>query len=245
MNLFHFKQFTIHQDRCAMKIGTDGVLLGAWASLEHDPESILDIGTGTGVIALMLAQRATAKTIDALEIDENAYEQCVENFECSPWADILFCYHAAFDEFVNEVDDVYDLIVSNPPFFASPLEDAAIGGGNPTMDDARKKARFHEALPFGELLYGVSKFLGKNGVFATIIPFAEEEKFISLAARKGLFPKKITHVKGNPSSEIKRSLLEFRFAKSDVAIDTLTIEVARHEYTPEYIALTKDFYLKM
>ena len=105
-----------------MKIGTDGVLLGAWTSIEHNPNSILDIGTGTGVIALQLAQRSEAGLIDALEIDENAYEQAVENFESSPWNDRLFCYHISLNEFTNEVDDKYDLITSNPPFYNDDFE---------------------------------------------------------------------------------------------------------------------------
>ncbi|PAM93956.1 tRNA (adenine-N(6)-)-methyltransferase, partial [Flavobacterium sp. IR1] len=119
-NPFHFKQFSVEQDRSAMKIGTDGVLLGAWASLENDPQTILDVGTGTGVIALMLAQRSGAELIDALEIDENAYEQSVENFENSDWGDRLFSYHAEFDEFVEEMQDEekYELIISNPPFYS-------------------------------------------------------------------------------------------------------------------------------
>ena len=91
---FNFKQFKVEQDKCAMKIGTDAVLLGAWSNLKTNPFSILDIGSGTGILSLMLAQRSNAEIIDALEIDENAYEQCVENFENSPWSDRLFCYHA-------------------------------------------------------------------------------------------------------------------------------------------------------
>ena len=100
-----------------MKIGTDGVLLGAWTPVDHNPLSILDIGTGTGVIALMLAQRCDAELVDALELDEDAYEQAVENFEASPWGDRLFCYHAHLYEFATEIEDTYDLITCNPPFF--------------------------------------------------------------------------------------------------------------------------------
>ena len=102
---FVFKQFKILQDRCAMKIGTDGVLLGAWTSIDHHPATIMDIGAGTGIIALMLAQRSEAETIDAIEINEAAYEQCVNNFEASLWGDRLFCYHAGLDEFVDEIED--------------------------------------------------------------------------------------------------------------------------------------------
>lgn len=233
---FQFKQFAINQDRCAMKVGTDGVLLGAWASLDMNPDSILDIGSGTGLIALMLAERSTAETIDALEIDEAAYEQCVENFEASPWGDRLFCYHAGLDEFVVEWEDTYDLIVCNPPFYS---ED--VSSGNFSRDTARQNV----ALPFEELLNGVSILLSVDGVFSTIIPFKEEDDFLVLAANLGLYPQKITHVKGNPTTSIKRSLLQLGSTQTKVDIDTLIIELERHKYTAAYRTLTQDFYLKM
>lgn len=233
---FKFKQFTIHQDQCAMKVGTDGTLLGSWASLEHSPNTILDIGAGTGLIALMLAQRSDAETIDAIEIEESAFEQCVENFEASSWADRLFCYHAGFDEFVAECDEEYDLIVSNPPFYS---EEVSSG------DTARDMARQNIALPFDELLNGVSELLLEKGIFATIIPFNEEDHFVELAAQSKLFPQKITRVKGNFTTEIKRSLLQFGFQKREINSEELVIEIERHRYTEEYINLTKDFYLKM
>ncbi|MEP3386487.1 MAG: methyltransferase [Flavobacteriaceae bacterium] len=219
-----------------MKIGTDGVLLGAWASLDNNPESILDIGSGTGLIALQIAQRSSAEVIDAIELDENAYEQCVENFETSPWADRLFCYHASLDEFVDEIDDTYDLIVSNPPFYA---EDVASGS------DSRTMARQNSSLPFDELLKGVSKLLSKSGKFAVIIPFKEETDFIELAQGEGLFPIRKTRIKGNPETEIKRSVLEFGFLKVEPVLDVLTVELERHQYTEDYIKLTKAFYIKM
>ncbi|MDX1752458.1 MAG: methyltransferase [Salinimicrobium sediminis] len=221
-----------------MKVGTDGVLLGAWTSLEHQPFSILDIGTGTGLIALMLAQRSHAELIDALEIDEDAYEQAVENFENSDWGDRLFCYHAAFDEFVEEMQDEekYELIVSNPPFYSA---DYSSG------DAKRDQARFAEALPFEELLEGVSLLLSKSGKFSVVIPASEEKNFLELAVRFNMFPQRITRVKGTPESHVKRSLLELSFLEGKPKIDELVIETARHRYTPEYIELVKDFYLKM
>ena len=136
--MFQFKQFSIEQDRCAMKVGTDGVLLGAWTPLINNPFSILDIGAGTGLIALMLAQRSQAEQIDAIEIDADAYEQCVENFENSPWNDRLYCYHAGLDEFVDEVEELFDVIVSNPPFYTDEFKSG---------DEKRDSARFEDALP--------------------------------------------------------------------------------------------------
>jgi len=235
MKPFKFKEFTIHQDQCAMKVGTDGVLLGAWASLDKQPESILDIGAGTGLIALQLAQRSSAEIIDAIELDDAAYEQCVANFEASSWADRLFCYHAGFDEFVDEMDDKYDLIVSNPPFY---VEDVA------SSNHSRDKARQSSSLPFDELVQGVSQFLN-DGIFAVIIPYKEEENFSKLAKNVGLFPNRITRVKGNPETDFKRSLMEFTFHQNEPIIDALVIEEERHQYNKEYIELTKAFYLKM
>ncbi|MDF0707630.1 MAG: methyltransferase [Bacteroidota bacterium] len=233
---FKFKEFAIHQDQCAMKVGTDGVLLGAWANVDTRPNSILDIGAGTGLIALQLAQRSDAETIDAIELDDSAYQQCVYNFEASPWGDRLFCYHAGFDEFVDEMDDKYDLIVSNPPFYS---EDVVSG------DEARDKARQNSSLPFDELVRGVSKFLNENGVFAVIIPFKEEAAFIELAQKVQLYPKRVTRVKGNPDISFKRSLMEFSFHEGEIHMDSLVIEEGRHQYTKAYKNLTRSFYLKM
>lgn len=233
---FQFKQFKVNQDQCAMKIGTDGVLIGAWTSLKTKPKSILDIGAGTGLIALILAQRSNAELIDAIEIDEDAYEQCVDNFEQSPWGDRLFCYHASLDEFAEEIEDQYDLIVSNPPFYSEDFK----------SDNAlRDMARFQEAMPFEHLLESVSKLLSKEGVFSVVIPFKEESRFIVLASDFHLFPNRILHVKGNTTSEIKRSLIEFSFNKTEPIIENLIIETSRHQYTEEYINLSKDFYLKL
>ncbi len=244
--MFQFKQFYLEQDRCAMKIGTDGVLLGAWTPIENNPYSILDIGTGTGIIALMLAQRSSANQIDALEIDENAYEQATDNFENSPWNDRLFCFHAALDEFVEEPEDdpseselaqQYDLIVSNPPFYTEDYK---------SENEQRDLARFQDAMPFDDLIEAAALLLSENGIFSVIIPFKEESTFLALAKEQELFPIKITRVKGTPTTETKRSLLAFsRNQNQGFPIDELIIETSRHIYTPEYIELTKNFYLKM
>ena len=224
-----------------MKIGTDGVLLGAWTPLINNPFNVLDIGAGTGILSLMLAQRSNAAPnnvgiIDAIEIDEDAYEQCVENFEASPWGDKLFCFHAGLDEFVDEPEDEYDLIISNPPFYTDDYK---------SDNSSRDLARFEDALPFEELIEAAALLLSDNGIFSVIIPYKEEERFVSLCKELDLFPLKITRVKGTPTSEIKRSLLAFCRMEQTPLIDELVIEISRHNYTPEYIELTKDFYLKM
>jgi tRNA1Val (adenine37-N6)-methyltransferase len=229
-----------------MKIGTDGVLLGAWTPIDNNPFSVLDIGTGTGIIALMLAQRSAAEQIDALEIDEEAYEQATDNFENSPWNDRLFCFHAGLDEFVEEHEDdpsdselaqQYDLIVSNPPFYSEDYK---------SDNEQRDLARFQDAMPFEDLVEAAALLLSENGIFSVIIPFKEESTFLALANEYELYPIKITRVKGTPTSETKRSLLAFsRNETTNFSIDELIIETARHIYTAEYIALTKDFYLKM
>ena len=233
---FTFKQFHVNQDRCAMKIGTDGVLLGAWTPLINNPYNVLDIGAGTGILSLMLAQRSNAEQIDAIEIDEDAYEQCVENFEASPWSDKLFCFHAGLDEFVDEPEDEYDLIISNPPFYTDDYK---------SDNTSRDLARFEDALPFEELIEAAALLLSDNGIFSVIIPFKEEERFVAMCQELDLFPLKITRVKGTPTSEIKRSLLAFCRMEQTPLIDELVIEISRHNYTSEYIELTKEFYLKM
>ena len=233
---FQFKQFKVNQDQCAMKIGTDGVLLGAWASINHNPFSVLDIGAGTGILSLMMAQRSQAQIIEALEIDDKAYEQCVDNFEQSPWNDRLFCFHASLQEFTEEIDDEYDLIICNPPFYSEDYK---------TQNSQRDLARFQDAMPFEHLVQSVNSLLSPQGQFAVIIPYSEEENFIEIAKSAHLFPKRITHIKGTPTSEIKRSLMEFSFQNSDLEVSELFIESSRHQYSEAYINLTRDFYLKM
>src|SRR5699024_5230428 len=233
-----FKEFTIHQDKSAMKVGTDGVLLGAWTEIPTSLNSVLDICAGTGLIALMLAQRTTAEVIDAVEIEPNAYEQCVENFENSIWNDRLFCYHADFIEFAEEIDDKYDLIVCNPPYFKNSDKKNNISA-------ERKTARFNSSLSFENLIKGVSALLSENGKFSVIIPFENQEEFIKSAESYHLFCHRITLVKGHKKADFKRSLLQFSFEKLPLEKKKLIIEIERHVYTEEYINLTKDFYLKM
>ncbi len=235
--MFQFKQFNINQERCAMKIGTDAVLLGAWCPINNNPFSILDIGAGTGILSLMLAQRSNAQQIDAIEIEENAYEQCVENFEASHWGDRLFCYHASLNDFINEPEDQYDIIISNPPFYSEDYK---------TDNSQRDLARFQDALPFEALVKATTLLLSENGIFTVIIPFKEENRLLNLCAQAELFPIKMTRVKGTPTGPIIRSLIAFkRYELPVLSANELAIESSRHVYTEAYTKLTRDFYLKM
>lgn len=236
MKPFKFKQFTIQQDKTAMKVGTDGVLLGAWANLDSYPNSILDIGAGTGLIALMMAQRCDAETIDAIELNDAAYEQTVENFENSDWADRLFCYHASLQEFTDEMEDKYDFIISNPPFYTSTYKE---------LSEERAMARHTESLTYVDLLNSTSRLLSESGNCAFIIPFEDAEIFLKIAEENKLYPNRITNVRGALNTAVKRSLLQFSFVKTEIILSELTLELSRHDYTEGYKNLVKDFYLKL
>jgi tRNA1Val (adenine37-N6)-methyltransferase len=185
----------------------------------------------------MLAQRSDAEQIDALEIDEDAYEQCVDNFENSPWADRLFCYHAALDEFTEEMKgEKYDLIISNPPFYT---EDYKSG------DTARNMARFADSLPFEELINFASELLSDQGSFAVIIPYSEEKYFLKLSEKVNLFPNRITRVRGTENTPLKRSLLQLSFTEKPFSSNELILEVSRHQYTKDYQKMVAPFYLKL
>ena len=229
---FKFKQFSIFQDKTAMKVGTDGVLLGAWADCLG--KDILDIGTGTGLISMMLAQRFPQSQIDAIEIDENAYYQAKENFENAPFQNRLSIYFTSLQTY--KTDKKYDLIVSNPPFFT--VNDL-------NEFDARKQARQEETLTFSDLLKKTALLLNKDGLASFIIPYDRMLEFCEVAAENALKVSKTTQIKGNETSPIKRVLLEFSFQEKERKENLLTIEVERHRYTEDYINLTKDFYLKM
>ena len=232
---FRFKKFSVQQDRSAMKIGTDGVLLGAWASIADGLASILDIGTGTGLIALMMAQRCEAEQIDAIELESEAFEQAVDNFENSPWADRLYCYHASLQEFTQEIEETYDLIISNPPYFIP----------NPQADKKRSIARHHGHLSHEELIRCSAKLLSKNGSFAFILPHPEEQQVLRYGKQYNLFPKRITRVRGHAESPVKRSLIELKFGEQVCIEDVLILETERNTYTPAFREMVRDFYLKL
>lgn len=230
---FQFKSFTIYQNRTAMKVGTDGVLLGAWTSAPHSGR-ILDIGTGTGLIAIMMAQRSRAR-ITALEIENSAFHQAGENIKRCPWHDRIELLHQSFQQFYENHQGKFDLILSNPPWFQERYLSPCA---------ARNKARHNAILPYQELLKGSQKLLKPEGEFSLILPYRETEKFINQAEALSLYCKKRMNVHANPHKAPKRCMLEMGLEPGERKEETLTIEAGgRHHFTPAYRHLTKDFYL--
>ena len=233
---FQFKQFAVEQDQCAMKVGTDGVLLGAWADVSG-ANKILDIGTGTGVIAIMLAQRNQKAIVHGVEIDELACRQAHENMAVSPFAERLTAIEEPVQTYAKFSEHTYDLIVSNPPFFS---------GGTFSEDQNRNDVRHTIKLPNGDLLQAARKLLADDGKFCVILPFLEGLRFQELATRYNLYCTKTTEVLPTKSKNVERLLLQFELESKDMITDSLVIqEGGRNEFTKEYIELTKAFYLNM
>lgn len=230
---FSFKQFTVRHDRCAMKVGTDGVLLGAWIDL-NSSRRILDIGTGTGLIALMLAQRCSDARIIAVDIDSAAVEQAQENIQASPWKNRVEVLQQ--DICTYHPHGTFDTIVSNPPYFIDSLK---------CPDGQRSTARHTDTLDADRLIGKVSELLSPDGSFSIILPAEQTEDLIRVADEKGLYPSRQTRVITRPGLSPKRILMEFRKISTVFQPDELVIELERHVYSEEYIALTKEFYLKM
>lgn len=229
---FQFKQFTVNQQRTAMKVGTDGVLLGAWTDVKN-ANSILDIGTGTGLIALMLAQRSNA-AIDAIEIEENAYMQATENVQASIFNDRIKVIHCSLQDF--KPTKKYDLIVSNPPYFVESLK-------NPVQEKAL--ARHNDALSQEDLLAFAEKYLSENGRLAVILPVEQGRAMREKAKDYSLFCHRLTRVIPCEGANAKRLLLEFSRENQPYEETALQIETdKRHIYSDEFKRLTKDFYLK-
>jgi len=234
---FRFKQFFVEDDRCAMKVGTDGVLLGAWAP-SHSPRTILDIGTGSGLIALMLAQRCPAAHIDAIDIDPAAVEQAKENFGYSPFSHQLSACCTSLQAW-NTNDRYYDLIVSNPPYFRNSLK-------NP--DKGREQARHSDTLSYEELITHSVRLLSANGRLALILPAEAETEISTIASAAGLTLARVTRVYSKESKPLRRVLMAFEVTKSrDHEItpieSTLVLEDDKGGRSAAYSELTKDFYL--
>ena len=215
-----------------MKVGTDAVLLGSWV----DPKNanhILDIGTGTGLIALMLAQKSPA-IIDAIDIDESACEQAKENFRISPWFSRVNIFHLSLQEFSESVDKKYDLIVSNPPYFHH---------ASKPPEEARLNARHNDQLSFEELISGVKKILKNDGRFCLILPSKEGIEFMDLAQSSGLFCHDMMRIKTKSDKTEKRLMMEFGFHFGLLLDREIIIQEEDCSYTEEYIELTKEYFL--
>jgi tRNA1Val (adenine37-N6)-methyltransferase len=232
---FSFKQFTVYHDRCAMKVGIDGVLLGIWCDL-RDSKHILDIGTGTGLIALILAQRS-ASTVDAIDIDAGAIIQATENVQRSPWANRIALREISLQEFTSSTDQLYDLIVSNPPYFVNSLK-------APTPD--RNTARHTDSLTHEELILNAKLLLQPTGRICIILPVIEAILCRDFALVNGLYCTREVQVIPNPNAAPKRTLLEFCLQPHPKEVSEIEIETdERHQYSEEFSLLAKDFYLKL
>ena len=231
---FEFKKFKVKQDRCAMKVSTDAVLLGAWV-FPNGSSKILDIGTGTGVIALMLAQKTNA-SITAIDIDKASTDQAKINVLESIFKDKIDVKHMSFQELYHSSNDKYNLIVTNPPYFVDSLKSSL---------EHRTMARHTDTLPYEELLIGVKKLLDPKGKFCLILPKNEAELFREMATTKGLYLSKLLRVRTRKEKETeKRHLMQFEFKESEFSETTLIIEEDSHRnYTNEYKEFTKDYYL--
>ncbi|MDR0413039.1 MAG: methyltransferase [Dysgonamonadaceae bacterium] len=228
-SFFYFKQFTVYHDLCAMKVGTDGVLLGAWTDCGN-AANILDVGSGSGLIALMLAQRSGA-SIDAVDIDGNACEQSAVNFGNSPFAARLKIHRVDFNAYFPAVR--YDLIVSNPPYFARSLK---------SPDAGRCVARHAEKLSFEDLFGKSAALLTGKGRLSLILPADTFDRIQSIAGENNLFLRRKTTVRPHAASPPKRILLEYSKEKTQPEEDELLIEKAPRVYSDEYRALTSDYY---
>jgi tRNA1Val (adenine37-N6)-methyltransferase len=231
-NYFSFKQFTIFQDKCAFKVGTDGVLLGAYADVSSAGK-ILDIGTGTGLIALMLAQRCKA-FITAIEPDQESFSQACANIAGSKWSDRIKAEKISLQNFFPG-DDKFDLIITNPPYFADSLK-------NP--DPGKAAARHNFLLRNDDLLSGARRLLSEDGEFQIILPYPEGNVFIADAQGYGLYCNGILKIKPLPTSEIRRMVLTFTTHRQKATEKYLTIETGKgYAFSEDYLALTKNFYL--
>lgn len=241
MENFKFKQFEVQQTDSAMKIGTDAILLGAWCPLTSDTFDVLDIGAGTGILSLILAQRLSEVSshfdIEAIEIEENAHIECAENFDNSPWTDNLFCYHASLVEFAQEMEAEYDLIVCNPPFY----KDFDTSDVTP-----RALARSAAFMPLPHIFAAAEKLAAPStGKLALVLPYDQKEEALHIAKMHGFYPEHILNLRGTPQSAFKRVFLYFGQQNNKASVKEITLETQRHVYTPEYIALVKEFYLNI
>lgn len=231
---FTFKQFFVAHDRCAMKVGTDGVLLGAWAPVSP-AKYALDIGSGSGLIALMLAQRNTQLHIDAVELDADAASQAHENFNASPWSDRLQVFHQDIITFSEQPHRQYDLIVSNPPYFEPAVA---------CRDEQRDQARYTRTLNHQVLLDSAKRCLAPEGIFCLVLPYDVGEKVEDMALTSGWSLAYRVQVQDKLHTPYHRMLLGLAQKEMETEISSLTLKQQEGSYTHEFIALIQPFYLK-
>ena len=227
---FSFKKFTIHQDKTAMKVTTDACILGAYTDVQK-AKRILDIGTGTGLLALMLAQRTEAE-IEGIELEEVAYNQAVENINGSIFQDKIKIYHTDIQSF--EPRNRYDLIVSNPPFFNNHLK---------AETQSRNNALHTDTLSFEDLLKSVIRLLSPNGTFVVLLPLYESAILEEMAKQLGLFANKKLNIHHREGSKILRIITTFGFTKAEIKEETLLIKNLDESYSVDFQELMKDYYL--
>lgn len=233
--IFKFKQFQISQERSAMKVGTDGVLLGAWVQVDQ-AEKILDIGAGTGVIAIMLAQRHPTATVTGIEIDTVASEEAILNMSNCLWHDRLSLVNQPLQDFCQQTSEKFDLLVSNPPFFT---------GG--VLSDSQDKANVRHTvkLSHNDLLRCARSLMHRDSRIAVILPYLEGLRFIELSDTFGFYPLRITEVYPKEDKGVERLLIELALKKpQNIEQSRIVIQKeARNDWTTEYRALLKEFYL--
>lgn len=229
---FHFRQFSVQHDRCEMKVGTDGVLLGAWVDLTR-AKNVLDIGTGCGLIALMLAQRSAELTIQAVEIDKDAAEQAAENIRRSIWADRINVHNIAVQDYLPQTQ--FDLIITNPPYFNRSLE---------PPNKKRNTVRHTSTLSYDQLLFAVVRWLLPNGRFSLILPFTEGILFTELALQYSLFCTRRFQFRTRKEKPIERTLLEFQRESRTIEEGEILLYESGSNWSNAYTDLTSAFYLK-
>tara|TARA_B110000977_G_scaffold137738_1_gene174962 strand:+ start:1091 stop:1798 length:708 start_codon:yes stop_codon:yes gene_type:complete len=232
MSSFNFKQFTIHQDKTAMKVGTDSILLGSWLTINSNCTSVLDIGTGTGLLALMIAQKSTRVKITGLEIDEEASKQAIQNIKLSKWQDRINIVNT--DANLWNSSNKYDLIVSNPPYFSESLN---------AKELSRTNARHQVGFKIQNLLDLWIKFGSDTSEMACVLPVDQAKLLIDLVLKSSCYLKLQTHIRSNNQGAIIRYLLLFSKEKAPTQESELCIYSRDNKYSKTFIDLTKDFYL--
>jgi tRNA1Val (adenine37-N6)-methyltransferase len=232
---FRFKQFTIEQEHSAMKVGTDGVLLGAWSSVPGPGSRVLDVGTGTGLIALMMAQRTKDVWVDALEIDPSSAKQAKENFQNSPWSERINCIPASFQEYASQCKFKYDQIICNPPFFTASRK---------TPSKEKNLARHDDSLKLRDIFDGSIPLMKESATISLILPFDKEEQASALISEHQMHCKRLCRVIPAPGKPVKRVLMELSFTTGVCYKNDLIIETGRrHAYTDKFKSLVDAFYL--